>query len=123
MVVLKFHNYICGQSRVGVETDHKPLVSIFNKILADVPQRLQQMILKLECYNLEVVYVPGKKMFIADTLSRAEFNNPEIDSKLDETLDSLNKIFRVHCNTLTKSMNVTDLNFNRLKKKPQMLKH
>ena len=59
---LKFHQYIYGRE-VTVHTDHKPLVSIINKPFKDVPPRLQRMILKLQGYNLNLMYVPGKEMF------------------------------------------------------------
>ena len=37
------------------------------------PKRLQRMLLRLQRYNLEVTYVRGSEMYIADTLSRAYF--------------------------------------------------
>ncbi|XP_052751506.1 uncharacterized protein K02A2.6-like [Galleria mellonella] len=67
----RFHQYIYGQKGVIVESDHKPLEGIFKKPLASVPARLQRMLLRLQCYDLTVTYVPGKYMFIADMLSRA----------------------------------------------------
>ena len=67
---LKFQQYIYGQD-VIVQSDHKPLEAIFRKQLCTTTPRLQRMLLKLLPFNLNVVYTPGKKMFIADTLSRA----------------------------------------------------
>ena len=67
----KFDEYIFGREVVHVETDHKPLEEIFKKSLCDAPARLQRMLLRLQCYNLEVKYKKGSLMFIADTLSRA----------------------------------------------------
>ena len=49
-----------------VETDHKPLESIFKKPLNVAPPRLQRMLLKLTDYGLGVLYVPGKKQVISD---------------------------------------------------------
>ena len=66
----KFHTYVYGR-RVIVETDHKPLASIFRKPLNDAPPRLQRMLLKLTKYDLDVRYVPGKHQVISDCLSRA----------------------------------------------------
>ena len=54
-----------------VETDPKPLESIVLKSLNSAPKRLQRMLLRLQKYNLQVKYKKGKKMFLADTLSRA----------------------------------------------------
>jgi len=66
----RFHQYLYGQT-YECETDHKPLVSIFAKPLADVPPRIQRMRLRLQKYDFTVKYTPGKYMYAADTLSRA----------------------------------------------------
>ncbi|KAL1449327.1 hypothetical protein WDU94_000522 [Cyamophila willieti] len=73
------------------------------------------MILKLQCYDLDVVYIPGKDMFIADTLSHAKFKSQEKDEELDKTLNSLSEDLRVHCNFLVKSINVTDKQLEKIK--------
>ena len=67
----KFSQYITRREKVTVESDHKPLQSIFKKSLLCAPSRLQRMMLRLQRYNLEVVYKPGTQMFVADHLSRA----------------------------------------------------
>lgn len=67
----RFHQYVYGRSNVLVETDHKPLESLFKKPLDAVPARLQRMMLRIQCYEFTVVYKPGKYMYVADTLSRA----------------------------------------------------
>ena len=64
----KFHQFIYGK-HVEVETDHKPLVSIFKKTLND--SELQRMLLRLQQYDLEVSYQKGTELYVADTLSRA----------------------------------------------------
>lgn len=67
----RFDQYLFGRSNITVETDHKPLISIFKKPLIKAPKRLQLMMLKLQKYELTVTYKPGTQMFIADMLSRA----------------------------------------------------
>lgn len=89
----KFHSYIYGR-KVKVCTDHKPLVSIMNKDISDIHStRLQRIKLKLLKYDLDVTYIPGKEMHIADALSRA-FNNyqykMDTDSSLNEVVHSVN---------------------------------
>ncbi|XP_062572464.1 uncharacterized protein K02A2.6-like [Saccostrea cucullata] len=64
----KFHDYVYGHS-VLVESDHKPLESIFKKPVLSSPPRLQRVVLALEKYDIQVVYKPAKKMFLADHLS------------------------------------------------------
>ena len=69
----RFHKYIFGQT-VEVESDSKPLVAIFSKVLNYCPPRIQRLRLKLQKYDLKLAYVPGKYMYTADTLSRPNQN-------------------------------------------------
>ena len=50
----KFDAYIYGRDSVRVQTDHKPLESIFRKELCVAPKRLQRMLLRLQKYDLDV---------------------------------------------------------------------
>jgi hypothetical protein len=54
-----------------VESDHKPLVGLLDKPVADCSPRIQRMRLQLQRFDFRLVYKPGKELFIADTLSRA----------------------------------------------------
>ncbi|KAI5755188.1 hypothetical protein M8J77_014828 [Diaphorina citri] len=65
----KFHYYIYGK-KTKIHTDHKPLVTIVKKNIDKISPRMQRMILKLIAYELEVEYLPGTQMYIADALSR-----------------------------------------------------
>ena len=67
---VKFHQHVYGKSTI-VHTDHRPLESILKKPIAKASPRLQRMILQLQRYDLDVKYVPGKYLYVADTLSRA----------------------------------------------------
>ena len=73
-----FHHYFFGKS-VKVETDHKPLQAIFSKPLLSAPMRLQTMMLRLQPYDLEVKYKPGKDIPFGDTQSRANLPEAEPD--------------------------------------------
>ncbi|XP_048248911.1 uncharacterized protein K02A2.6-like [Haliotis rufescens] len=66
----KFHDYILGKE-VTVETDHQPLISIYKKAFFAAPARLQRMLLRLQQYDLKLVYKKGEELHVADTLSRA----------------------------------------------------
>ena len=57
--------------KVILWTDHKPLISISQKPLASALKRLQRLPLRLQQYDYEIRYKPGKEMLLADTLSRA----------------------------------------------------
>jgi len=63
------HNFIYGR-KVKILTDHKPLLGVIKKDLNKVFARLQRMLLKFLKYNITLEYLPGPKMFVADTLSR-----------------------------------------------------
>ena len=67
----RFNQYIHGREQITVHTDHRPLVPIFNKPIYNAPKQLQRMLLRLQKYTLTVQYCPGRKMYIADMLSRA----------------------------------------------------
>lgn len=85
---MKFHNYVYGR-KVMVHTDHLPLISIMNKEVSCVPSpRLQRIKLKLLKYDIELKYIPGRYMHIADALSRA---CPDVNSSVD-TAKSLNDV-------------------------------
>ena len=90
----RFHRYTYGRS-VNVDSDHKTLESIVKKSLLSAPRRLhrmllrlqqsaprrlQRMLLRLQQYNYTIRYKPGSEMYIANTLSRAYFNETEITS-------------------------------------------
>lgn len=72
----KFDQYTYGR-KVRVTSDHKPLEAILKKPLASAPKRLQGMIMRVQRYNIEVVWLPGEKMYLADTLSRAYLSTEE----------------------------------------------
>ena len=91
----KFHQYVYGR-KVEMHTDHRPLETIFKKPLANAAPRLQRMLLQLQRYDLIVNYVPGKLMYIADTLSRAYVEGDptcgaaeDIEVMVHQLLDSL----------------------------------
>ena len=42
----RFHEYIYG-AKITLETDHKPLIAIFNKNLNDTPPRIQRLLLRI----------------------------------------------------------------------------
>ena len=73
-----------GRRKVEIETDHKPLVTIFKKPLVSEPRRIQGMMLRLQKYNLELRYKKGKGVFVSDTLSRAYLTGDHEDDDVDE---------------------------------------
>ncbi|KZS03345.1 Uncharacterized protein APZ42_033952 [Daphnia magna] len=66
----RFRQYVYGQC-VTVESDHRPLVGLLDKPIASCSPRIQRMRLQLQRFDFQLVYKPGKELFIADILSRA----------------------------------------------------
>lgn len=70
--VLEFRYYLTGRKFVIV-SDHRPLVWLDS--VADPGARLLRWRLKLNNYNYEIRYTPGKTNFVADELSRNGYSN------------------------------------------------
>ena len=67
----KFHGYVYGRPK-NIQTDHNPLVTIVKKELYKASPRLQRLLLRSLKYNINrITYVPGKYLYLADTLSKA----------------------------------------------------
>lgn len=92
--VRKFHKYIWGR-RITVQSDHLPLVSIFKKNICQIiSDRIVRMRLSLLKYDLDVQYLPGKDMLIADHLSR-NFPEESYDNEIEIT-DFVHNIYKVN---------------------------
>ena len=74
----KFDQYVYGRA-VTIQSDHKPLAAIARKPLRNAPKRLQGMLLKVQKYDVEIMYKPEPEMHLADTLSRAFLDTTEND--------------------------------------------
>ena len=107
----RFSQYLAGREKITVETDHKPLQSIFRKSILSAPCRLQCMLLRLQRFNLDVNYKPGTQMFIADHLSRASLK------ATDNTQDSF-QVFGLELESLNPfdSIKVTPERLTQLQK-------
>ncbi|XP_057184972.1 uncharacterized protein K02A2.6-like [Triplophysa rosa] len=69
--VEKFHSYVYGLPTFVAETDHKPLIAIIKKNLNEMSPRIQRLMMKLQRYDFDLIYTPGKYIVLADALSRA----------------------------------------------------
>lgn len=65
----KFHQMVYGH-KIKIYTDHQPLITIFKKEINEITARLQRFKLGLLKYDIELLFVPGKKNLLADPLSR-----------------------------------------------------
>lgn len=82
----RFHSYVYGRKLV-IETDHKPLLGLVKKPIAEATPRLQRILLHLQPYEFQLVYKPGKEMFLADTLSRCCPENTDCIDIPDDPLE------------------------------------
>ena len=55
----RFNHFVYGRP-VDVMSEHKPLVSITKKPLVSSSPRLQRLLLRLQKYEVNITYVPGK---------------------------------------------------------------
>ena len=93
---LEKFNYFTFGRPVTVLTDHKPLIAILKKSLVNAPPRLQQLLLRLANYNVELQWIPGKEMIFSDHLS---CNISAGDSSNKPTCEGLDlKIHNVYLN-------------------------
>ena len=67
--------------KFSVINDHQPLKSIFSKSVVSCPPCIQKFFLRLQKYEFDLKYSPGKTMSVSDALSRAYIKNskPEFD--------------------------------------------
>lgn len=75
--VERFDQFVRG-IQFDVETDHRPLSTLLGSAELDmIPPRIQRIRMRLMRYRYRVLYVPGKLLATADTLSRAPVDAPE----------------------------------------------
>ena len=65
----KFHYFLYGRKFI-LQTDQKPLVSIFRKHMIDVSPRIQRITIRAWQYEFEHQHIPGRNNVISDALSR-----------------------------------------------------
>lgn len=67
----RFRDFLLGK-HFCLETDHKPLLSLLGAQALDLlPPRIQRFRMRLMRYTYDIVHVPGKSLWTADTLSRS----------------------------------------------------
>ncbi|KAL7880631.1 hypothetical protein SRHO_G00028850 [Serrasalmus rhombeus] len=95
----RFHGYVYGLPNFTVETDHRPLIAIIKKNLNEMSPRIQRLMMKLQRYDFDLIYTPGKYLVLADALSRAPASS--CVSSTDEDVD-------VHVNMVSALLPVSD---------------
>ena len=75
--------------REMLAADHKPLEAIFKKHLASAPPRIARMMLRIQRYDAQIKYVPGKDIPIANALSRISSCHDEAVQGLDVSVHEI----------------------------------
>jgi hypothetical protein len=88
----KFRNYIHNLQDVTVETDHKPIMAIFNQ--TDLPPKHSRWLASLIGYNSHTVYIQGATNHLADYLSCILINHTQ---KTDDVAH-INNLIQIHSN-------------------------
>ena len=83
----RFAHYVIGKE-FTIETDHKPLIPLLgSRPLDDLPSRIVRFHLCLMHFIFNIILVPGKQMYIADTLSCAPVEPAISDTDLLDEAD------------------------------------
>ena len=80
----KFHYFLYGR-KYTLQTDQKPLVSIFRKHMIDIYPRIQRITIRAWQYEFEPQHIPGRNNVISDALSRVtplEFQNSNTEKDI-----------------------------------------
>lgn len=67
----KFHSYLYSLPTCAVETNNKLLIATIKKNVSGMSPRIQRLMMKLQRYDFNPIYTPGKVIVRADALSRA----------------------------------------------------
>ena len=76
----RLNHYTFGRT-ITVQSNHRPLESIWKKSIVPVSPRLQRLLLRLGDYDINIEFLCGKENVIADALSRVcplQSNNSKI---------------------------------------------
>ncbi|XP_058444113.1 uncharacterized protein LOC131425874 [Malaya genurostris] len=119
---IRFDQLIVGNPKATVRTDHKPLISVFNKPLLSAPRRLQHMLLNLQRYNLSIEFVTGKENVVADALSRAPLRTSDTQDEYKK-LDIFTIFEDIQGLKLTNFLSVSSSKLNEIMRETERDQH
>lgn len=112
----RFSQLITGCGKITAQTDHRPLERIFEKSILEAPIQLQRMMMRLQRYNLEVKFISGAKMFLADPLSRMKLPNGEQEGRLDEVYHLEEELYtEIESIKIPDNVNITQISLEKVR--------
>ena len=96
--VEKFHTFCYGWSTI-IPSDHKPLISIVRKDLVNAPLRLQRLLLRLQKYDVTILYKPGKSMIFCRP-SKQKYWSRKLKNPNSTRVKLRHIIIRIECQSV-----------------------
>ena len=96
-----------GNSSIRLETDHKPLIPLLEqKLLDQLPMRVQRFRLRLMRYSYDISYVSGNNLHTADALSRTPIENDHRDEDFGGEVETYveSVMYGLECNVASTAM-------------------
>ena len=97
--------YLIGSSFI-IETDHQPLLSLFNNSHSRSPMRIERWLLYLQQFDFKLMYCPGNKN-AADFLSRHMLPLTDSDTKTSEARSQV--VHHIIENTVPKAITLAQV--------------
>ena len=97
--------YLIGSSFI-IETDHQPLLSLFNNPHSRPPMRIERWLLYLQQFDFKLMYCPGNKN-AADYLSRHMLPLTDSDTKTSEARSQV--VHHIIENTVPKAITLAQV--------------
>uniref|UniRef100_A0A146L0H7 RNA-directed DNA polymerase n=2 Tax=Lygus hesperus TaxID=30085 RepID=A0A146L0H7_LYGHE len=112
----RFSQLITGCGQIIAHTDHRPLETIFQKSILEAPIQLQRMMMRLQRYDLQVKFISGSKMFLADPLSRMMLQDTTQEGCLDNVYLVEEKIFEeIESIKIPENVNITQVSLEKVR--------
>ncbi|BET02330.1 Reverse transcriptase (RNA-dependent DNA polymerase) [Nesidiocoris tenuis] len=111
----RFSQFIVGCGKITAFTDHRPLETIFKKSILKAPTRLQRMMMRLQRYNLDVKFISGSKMHLADALSRMQLSDSMQESRLDEVYAADDIYEELESIQIPDNLNISQVSLSRVR--------
>ena len=80
----QYNSYVSGRE-FELETDHKPLECIFSKT-SKPSARIERWVLRLQCHDCKVVYLPGKQTLSHALSQMNQCNSKDLSSEKEDII-------------------------------------